>query len=111
MDFARVLDQRADAIVALNQQMSGRLAAASWSGQSATTFRAEAQQTSAVMVSDAESLRATASDLRLLADQLQQELDQLRAIEDRVRTWFALEPSQPDRPAAAVAGCQSATDR
>jgi hypothetical protein len=39
-----------------------------------------------------------ASDLRQLADQLDVELGQLRAVEDKVRAWFALNP-----PSAASA--------
>jgi uncharacterized protein YukE len=92
-DFARMLDQRADAINTLAERLSRQLGGASWAGPSAEAFRNEADQFAPVLPSDADSLRGAASDLRRLADALQQELANLRVIEDNARAWFALHPS------------------
>jgi uncharacterized protein YukE len=91
-DLARILDQRADAVVALGERIVIQLSSAAWAGPAADTFRSEADQFVPVLNNDADGLRAAAADLRRLADQLQQELDLLHAIEDKVRAWFAVNP-------------------
>ena len=91
-DLARILEMRADASAGLVQQLADALGAAAWAGPSADAFRADATDLAGVMNRDADGLRLAAADLRKLADDLQQELGVLRAVEDKVRAWFAANP-------------------
>jgi hypothetical protein len=91
-DLARILNQRADLVVGLGDGLTRQLAAAKWAGPAADTFRTETGQFAAVLSRDADTLRAAASDLNRLSGQLQQEIDHLRAVENKVRAWFAVNP-------------------
>ena len=91
-DLARILEQRAEVVNSLGDGLTRQLAGVNWTGPAADTFRAGAGDLAPVMARDADALRTAAADLRRLADQLQTEITHLRAIETKVRAWFAANP-------------------
>jgi uncharacterized protein YukE len=91
-DLATALSSRADAVTGYGDALSQKVAVAVWSGPVADQFRQSVTQLQHRLATDADRLRATASDLRKLADALDQQLTLLRGIETRVRAWFAANP-------------------
>ncbi len=91
-DLARILNQRADVVVAIGSGLTQALAAATWAGPAADAFRSDAADLTPNLSRDADALRMASSDLSRLADQLQQEIDRLRVVETKVRAWFAANP-------------------
>jgi uncharacterized protein YukE len=91
-DLAVVLSSRADAVQGYGDDLARKIAAATWSGPVAERFRQTVSELQRRFVGDADRLRAAATDLRHLATALDEQLAQLRAVEFRVRAWFAANP-------------------
>jgi hypothetical protein len=92
VDLATVLSSRADAVTSYGDGLSQKVAVSVWSGPVADQFRLSVTQLQHRLATDADRLRAAASDLRRMADALDQELTVLRGIEGRIRAWYAANP-------------------
>ena len=91
-DLAAVLSTRADTVQGYGDDLARKIAIATWSGPVADRFRQSITELQRRFASDADRLRAAAADLRRIGAALDGELAQLRAVELRVRAWFAANP-------------------
>jgi hypothetical protein len=91
-DLATALSARADAVSSYGDGLSQKVAVSVWSGPVADQFRLSVTQLQHRLATDADRLRAAASDLRRMADALDQQLTVLRGIEARVREWYVANP-------------------
>lgn len=93
--MGRGLGARADAVTALRERLTTQLGRATWTGPGATRFRFAAAQIDRRLAQDADDLRRLMVSLQRLAAALDEELRALRRIEDRVRSWLALNRTMP----------------
>jgi|GEM_PF-842042 uncharacterized protein YukE len=95
VSMGKAFGARADAVGALRERLSRQLGRATWTGPGASRFRFEAAQIDRRLAQDADDLRRLMGSLQRLADALEQELRALRRIEERVRSWLALNRTVP----------------
>lgn len=93
--MGKVFGARAEAVDALRERLSTQLGRATWAGPGATRLRFEAAQIDRRLAQDADDLRRLMVSLRRLADAVEEEIRALRRIEDRVRSWLALNRTVP----------------
>jgi hypothetical protein len=97
-DLKRILDARADVVQSLGTDLSGRLAAATWSGPAADQLRSTVSDLQSKLASDADRVRAASAILARLSAALSSELEHLGVVEAKVQAWFAANPPSSPTP-------------